>query len=556
MTALTSEELSKLLERLDGEPADALESDVLEFKSSRVDVKTIRESVVAFANAQGGNLVIGVADRSCTRAASVEGNAKFDISDLQRSIYDGTAPNITVDIEELMEPEGRILLIRVPRSGQLHTTADGIVKVRIGKNSKSLTGTNLTNFIATRRGADHTAQIAHGESLDAIDPAEINRMREIIRAEDVNPALNGLGDSELLEAMGLAEGQRVNIAAILLLGRKSAVVRHTPQHELTIARFRESTQYDFRRDIREPLLKTIDEVRRVIDSNVRLTTIEVEGFHHFEIPDMSWVVIRESVLNALVHRDYFLNGSVQVFLHRDRVEISSPGGFIGDVSPENVLRHAPVRRNHLLADVLQSIGLVNRVGLGVDRIFEDTLRAGKDFPRYESDIGTVKLTLPILIHRGFARFVAQSNVRDERLELDDLMIMRSLMTREELNRWSAADMLQITESNAADRLASLNARGFLEVRGRGQGTAYRLGPQFSDWERIETPIIDHDLGRETARKLVLQTISERGSVTNTVVRQITGYERNQTVRLMRAMRDEGLVEVRGRGRGAHYVRNG
>ena len=553
MTALTSEELSKLLERLDGEPADALESDVLEFKSSRVDVKTIRESVVAFANAQGGNLVIGVADRSRTHAASVEGNAKFDISDLQRSIYDGTAPNITVDIEELMEPEGRILLIRVPRSGQLHTTADGIVKVRIGKNSKSLTGTNLTNFISTRRGADHTAQIALGESLDAIDPAEINRMREIIRAEDVNPALNGLGDSELLEAMGLAEGQRVNIAAILLLGRKSAVVRHTPQHELTIARFRESSQYDFRRDIREPLLKTIDEVRRVIDSNVRLTTIEVEGFHHFEIPDMSWVVIRESVLNALVHRDYFLNGSVQVFLHRDRVEISSPGGFIGDVSPENVLRHAPVRRNHLLADALQSIGLVNRMGLGVDRIFEDTLRAGKDFPRYESDIGTVKLTLPILIHRGFARFVAQSNVRDERLELDDLMIMRSLMTREELNRWSAAEMLQITESDAADRLASLNARGFLEVRGRGQGTAYRLGPQFSDWERIETPIIDHDLGRETARKLVLQTISERGSVTNTVVRQITGYERNQTVRFMRAMRDEGLVEVKGRGRGAHYV---
>ena len=416
-----------------------------------------------------------------------------------------------------------------------------------------MTGSNLAQLLVGQRVTDGTAQIAHGESLDAIDPGEINRMREIIRTEDVNPDLNGLGDAELLEALGLAEGQRINIAAILLLGRKSAVVRHAPQHELTIVRFRESTQYDFRRDIREPLLKTIDEVRRIIDSNIRLTTIEVAGFHHFEIPDMSWVVIRESVLNALVHRDYFLNGSVQLFLYRDRVEISSPGGFIGDVSPENVLRHAPVRRNHLLADALQSIGLVNRMGLGVDRIFEDTLRAGKDFPRYESDIGTVKLTLPILIHRGFARLVAESNVRDERLELDDLMIMRILMTHQELDRWSAADVLQITEAEAADRLASLNARGFLKVRGRGQGTAYRLGTQFSDWERIETPIIGYDLGRETARKLVMQAISERGSVTNTVVRQITGYERNETVRLMRAMREDGLIEVRGRGRGAHYV---
>ena len=170
----------------------------------------------------------------------------------------------------------------------------------------------------------------------------------MIRAEDANPELNGLGDAELLNALGLAEGQHVNIAAILLLGHKSVLARYIPQHELTIARFREPTEYDFRRDIRDPLLKTVDAVRQVIESNIRITTIQTSGFHHFEIPDMSWVVIRESVLNALIHRDYFISGSIQVFLRPDRVEVTSPGGFVGDVSPENVLRHAPVRRNHLL----------------------------------------------------------------------------------------------------------------------------------------------------------------------------------------------------------------
>ena len=553
MTALTSQDLSTLLERLDDEPADALESDVLEFKSSKVNAKSIRESVVAFANAQGGTLVIGVADRSRSRNAVIEGIENLDPSDLQRSIYDGTDPHITVDVEELVELEKRLLVVRVPSSGQLHTTTDGIAKIRVGKESKSLTGSDLAHLLATRSGTDHTAQIAQGESLDAIDPAEIRRLREMIRAEDANPELNGLGDAELLNALGLAEGQHVNIAAILLLGNKSVLARYIPQHELTIARFREPTEYDFRRDIRDPLLKTIDAVRQVIESNIRITTIQTAGFHHFEIPDMSWVVIRESVLNALIHRDYFISGSIQVFLRPDRVEVTSPGGFVGDVSPENVLRHAPVRRNHLLADAFQAIGLVNRVGLGVDRIFRETLRTGKEFPRYESDVGTVKLTLPTKTHGGFARFVAERYLDGEELELDDLMVMRSLMTRDELNRWSASEVLKIAEADAADRLADLNSRGFLDVRGRGQGASYRLGQQFADWREVESTIDVETLGKDEVRHLIVQAIRRRGSVTNAAVRAMTGYSRNETVRFMRAMRDEGLVKIEGRGRGAHYV---
>ena len=560
MTTLTSKELRELLERLDGESADDLESQHLEFKSAdargakvRAQSRAIREAAVAFANAEGGTLVLGIGDGKRTRADAIIGVKRLDPRDIQRDIYDGTDPHITVDIEELHEPEGRMLVVRVPSSDHLHTTTDGVARIRVGKESKRLTGSNLAQVLASRRVTDSTVQIVPGCDLEVIDPKEINRMREIIRIEDVRPELNGLRDAELLEALGLAEGQRVNIAAILLLGHKSAVARYVPQHELTIARFREPTQYDFRKDIREPLLKTIDEVRQVVDSNVRLTTIEVAGFHHFEIPDMNWVVIREAVLNALVHRDYFLSGSIQVFLRPDHVEITSPGGFIGDVSPENVLRHRPVRRNHLLADALQAMGLVNRAGLGVDRIFEDTLRGGKDFPMYESDIGTVRLTIPTGTHIGFARFVADIELSGGRLELDDLMIMRNLMTREELNRRSAADVLGIAETDAAVRLASLNARGFLQVRGRGQGASYRLGSQFSDWDRIETPLVDHDLGPELASKLVLQTMSDRGSITNADVRTITGYQRNAAVALLRAMREEGLIEVRGRGRGAHYV---
>ena len=99
---------------------------------------------------KGGTLVIGVADRSRSRSAAIEGIENLDPSDLQRSIYDGTDPHITVDIEELAELEKRLLVVRVPSSGQLHTTTDGIAKIRVGKESKSLTGSDLAHLLATR----------------------------------------------------------------------------------------------------------------------------------------------------------------------------------------------------------------------------------------------------------------------------------------------------------------------------------------------------------------------------------------------------------------------
>ena len=75
-------------------------------------------------------MVLGVADRKRTRSAAIVGVGRIDPRDLQRDIYDGTDPHITVDIEAMDEPEGRVLIVRVPSSNQLHTTTDGIAKIR------------------------------------------------------------------------------------------------------------------------------------------------------------------------------------------------------------------------------------------------------------------------------------------------------------------------------------------------------------------------------------------------------------------------------------------
>ena len=152
-------------------------------------------------------------------------------------------------------------------------------------------------------------------------------------------------------------------------------------------------------------------------------------------------------------------------LHDGWAEITSPGGFTGGVTARNVLRHPPVRRNPLLADVLQAIGLVNRAGLGVDRIYEELLLLGKDLPRYDADESHVRLVLPTRTHAHFVRFVHEVRRGGGELGLDDLILLRGLTRRRSLGRWTAAELLQLPEGEAARPGSSRTASEATWLRG-------------------------------------------------------------------------------------------
>ncbi len=557
-------ELKKLLDRLDGQPADALESDTIEFKSwddspgaYKTQLRTIRETVVAFANASGGYLLLGVADGKRTRADAIHGVGPVDLDLLRRNVYDGTDPHLLVEIEELAEPEGRVLAIRVPRGVPPHTTSDGVARIRIGKDSKPLTGQSLVELALRRGRRDRTAEIISEIGIEDLDRSEIQRLREVITANEGRREFAELGDEQLLEALALTSGGDVTLAAVLLVGTRAALVRCVPDHEVIFLRRRDSASYDFRRDLRLPLLALLSETEQLFESTNRLTTVQPPGFQELEILDISRMVAREALLNAFVHRDYFLHQSIQVDLYPNRVEFASPGGFVGDVTPENVLRHGPVRRNPLLADVFQQLGYVNRAGLGVDRIYEETLRSGKDLPRYQADESQVTLVLPTATHDDFVRFVYEANRAGENLSLDDLIVLRGIVRRGMLDRWAAAELLQLPEQEAAERLVSLRRRGYLAAQGRGKTTAYHFADRLA--HLVSAPDIESDrlwLDTEQMRRRVLNALEEHERLTNADLRRITGYSRFRVHQLMAELRRGDRVELRGRGRAAHYVLSG
>jgi ATP-dependent DNA helicase RecG len=395
---------------------------------------------------------------------------------------------------------------------------------------------------------------AQGASLSDIDGDELRRLRRTIETEaPQNKGLNQLPDVELLESLGLISGESISLAAVLLLGKAGALARWAPQHEVVFLRYKTSTSYDVRHDFKGPILLVLESLQRLLEANFKLMTLATEGFGELTLPDMTWFAAREAVLNALIHRNYFLRQSIYVHLHKDRLEITSPGGFIGGVTPQNILHHPPIRRNPLLADVAQKAGLVNRSGLGVDRIYEELLYLGKALPRYDADESHVRLTLPLASHKGFAKFVSNEQRSQRRLDLNDLIVLRTLTQRGHLDRWTSSTCLQLAEEEAADILASLRNRGYLATQGRGRGTTYRFSRHYMELLRPTEGDHDLPLDDEAVRLRLSAVLAEKGRLTNADVRRISGYSRTEAVRLMRRLAGEKIAVLKGRGRAAHYI---
>ncbi len=553
-----NEELLAQLDRLDGESADDLESETLEIKGkprSREELKRwLVDAAVCFANQRGGCLLVGIEDRVRDRRRALVGIGDVSFHGLERDVYSATDPHILVELCELQQPEGTLLAAHIPKGIPPHTTSGGVASIRIGKSCMPLTGSNLARMIASSGEVDLSAVPIEDAELGDLDKRALEKGRKHLRLQSGLANLADEDDMTLLEALSLANDSELSQAAMLLFGKQSAIARYMPQHEITILRYASSTRYDRRLDLRGPLILEFENVENALSAATSLRTVQPKGFAQLEIPTLSWEVAREAILNAVAHRDYFLRQSVIVAIRKAHVEITSPGGFLGGISPANVLRHAPVHRNELLARSLQQLGLVNRVGLGIDRIFEGLLRVGARAPTYRADEASVSVTLPLGGSDEFAAWIVEHEKGGESLNLDDLIVLRRLMDVGAIDRVTASEHLQLNETDAANHLAEMRRRKLIVARGRGRATTYGLPRPLSERLRGRGMTdADRPLESEGVRLRILELLKERGRLTNAEIRDFSGYTRQQVLAVEKALEQEGHIKLHGHGRGAYIT---
>jgi ATP-dependent DNA helicase RecG len=279
---------------------------------------------------------------------------------------------------------------------------------------------------------DFSAQPLAGAVLDDLDPNQRIRLRRIIQnRQGGEKALLTLSDDELDIALRLVTevaGKYVpTMTGMLLIGKEERIAELMPTARSTF-QVLEGTAVRINEDSSKPLLELFENYETYLKAWNPERETEY-GLFRIPIPEFDWAAYREGLVNAFCHRDYTMLGSVRVLIDDEGMVISNPGGFIDGVNLKNLLTVEPHGRNPALADAMKRIGLAEKTGRGIDRIYEGSIIFGRPWPDYtESTSRTVKLFIQrAKANLPFAKLIADEQKRQQKpLSIYTLMILSLL----------------------------------------------------------------------------------------------------------------------------------
>lgn len=477
-------EILELLNRLDRVPADALESDWLDFKpwkSAKEDLKVAIEYAVCFANAQGGVVVFGVDDFAVGRRNAIHGARNYNLDVWRRGIFDAARPNLPVEVHELSVPEGtgKLLVVRVAEqdNGVLYGTAGGVFKRRVGKNCMPIDPQAFMRQSIQTAAVDWSGALAEGVVIGDLDPIEVARGRQIAERLRPQSELSRLPEAEFLTALGSLRDGRVTHTGLLLFGKESVLAKFCPQHLVQYVWQPGETQVARNDQFRSGLLHVLDRIEQIFSSPANPEHEITLGLQKLRIPSYHPDVVREAVLNAVTHRDYSDTGKVLIRQLQNELVLTSPGGFMPGITPQNILRHEPKSRNGTLANAFLKLGLVESAGVGRKRIFVLSLSLGKKTPIYESDGHSVTLRIfDGSYDENMAKLVASWREEGREVSLDSLLILSHLRQNAFMDSGAAARLLQVNITQAREILDQLAQprTGILERRGHTKAATFHL----------------------------------------------------------------------------------
>jgi len=385
-------------------------------------------------------------------------------------------------------------------------------------------------------------------------------LKKIAGREQAPEDLISLQDHDFLASLGLIINDQLTKAGLLLIGKEASIREYLPHYYWIHLRLRDDTEYSDRAEGRDPLIIALSKITDRIMAENPVTTINY-GMFHFEYRMYPEIVLREALMNALSHADYRINSPIMVKQYPGRLEISNPGGFIGGITPENILHHPPVARNPRLVEALTKLRLVNRSNLGISRMYKYMLIEGKEPPIIAQPGNSVKVILKGgELSAPFRAFVEREAQSGRGFEVDHLLILDYLLSHREIDIQGTAALIQRTDTEARDTLHTMeHERGYLEHGGSGRSLYWALHPAiYRELELDGHPYKDRRTEWEAAKMHVLSMLRQQKDspdkyLTNTDIRKITRLNRDQVKRLMRELREQHpQITYTGNRRSAKY----
>lgn len=535
----------------------------LEFKSDQkcLSDRDLVAAAVALANTEGGVLLLGVEDDGT--ATGLHTNHS-NVSGIPALIAGKTNPSLSVRVQKEKIDGCDIARIDVPKSRQIVATSDGAsYRRRIKFDGTPEAVPFYPHEFIQRQSSlgltDPSAMPVFEVTASQLDALQRLRIRNAIKKYGGDQSLLPLADEELDGAMGLtvqAEGQRVaTVAGLLLLGSEDLLRRHLPAYEVAFQVLR-GTDVQVNEFFRKPLLETFEEVELLFRARVTEEEIQV-GLFRVPVPDFDRRAFREALVNALVHRDFSRLGAVHIKLDSDGLSISNPGGFVEGVTLDNLLVADPRSRNPLLADIIKRIGLAERTGRGIDRIFEGMLRYGRPAPDYSmTNAYTVSLRMCSAdADLEFLKMVIAQEEKTGEMPIDTLIILSRLREERRLAVTDLAHAVQKPEAVVRSAVEKLVEAGLVEPHGTGRGRTYTLSATLYRHSGKKAEYVRQaGFDKLQQEQMLLKYIDTHGSIKRGDVMELCHLTHNQAYKLLARLKKAGEIGQVGDKKGAFYER--
>jgi len=503
--------------------------------------------VVALANEKGGMLVLGMTDKPPRKVVGSD----FALGETG-SLVDETFERlgIRIETEELYENTNRVLVIKIPSrpAGKL-MKFEGVPLMRTGESLRNMSDEEMFKILSEQE-PDFSAIICKGLTTDDLDLQAIENLKIKYAQKQNNPSFRSLPIAQILSDLKLSKYNKLTYAALILLGKEDKIREYLAQARTVIEyrRTETKTEHDNRIEIQKPLFLAIDDIWNYINQPASNPKHHIrQKAYIFDLAYFNEEVIREAVMNAIVHRNYNITSNIFIRQFPNKIEISNPGGFPIGVSKENILKVDSTPRSELLSEILLKTGLVEKSGQGVDKIFGITLSEGKPAPDYsKSDDFTVRLTI-------------SAEIKDEAFHIWINQEQEKRNENDKLGYFDIYSLSEIKEGKTAgfidkDVIKRLEQQKLIHKSGETSSTKYQLNEIYYELADIVAQIGGY-LITEIKHIIACFENSETNKIGDFEQQFGDAYSRDKIRYLIEKLVKDNVLSKEGIGRGTTYKLN-
>ena len=470
------------------------ENSIVEYKSLKkvigksADISDLAKTCVCLANAQGGYLFIGIEDKS----KEPPKEQRIDAEEMNRVIK--RLRSLT-DSVGLVNPEhkthengGEYFVIQVyPSMKTIATTSDGKVFVRIGDECTPVKGEELTR-LAHEKGAFQWELVVHKLHISQIDEVQINKfVNEIRNSDRVSDFIKHQTDMDILEFYHLIDNGHLTNLGILWLGdfkqRSKLNYPLTVQYIVYDKDEKKVRKVDWTLNQHNPKELLLEIEKEAVELNYSFEL--PEGMFRKQVRHYAKDVVRELLVNAFVHKSFTISGDIFISVYKDRLEIKNPGGLPFGVTKENIL-HQVQRRNPHLIDTFKALKLMENEGSGYDLIYEKLSLDGKMYPRIESDINYVQVTLYSTIVDTDTLRIIDYLSKHYALNQKEIIVLGAVVRTKKISGYELGKILQLGDDRVRDWIGTLLEKQIMITEGKTKGLMYMINSKI-------LASVEHDL---------------------------------------------------------------